>query len=52
MDMASLTLLQGQLSPRVLGLVVEWAAHHQAELAANWDLAVRQQPLQPIQPLE
>jgi len=52
MGIATLGVLQGQLSPRVLGLVVEWAAQHQAELAANWDLAVRQQPLQPIQPLE
>jgi hypothetical protein len=24
----SLTILEGQLSPRVLGLVVEWAALH------------------------
>jgi len=52
MGIATLAVLQGQLSPRVLGLVGEWAAQHQAELAANWDLAVRQQPLQPIQPLE
>jgi Domain of unknown function (DUF4160) len=52
MGIATLGVLQGQLSPRVLGLVVEWAAQHQAELAATWDLAVRQQPLQPIQPLE
>ncbi|WP_374687906.1 DUF4160 domain-containing protein [Promineifilum sp.] len=31
----SLTLLQGALPPRVRGLVVEWAAVHQAELLAN-----------------
>jgi hypothetical protein len=47
-----LTLLRGHLSPRVLGLVVEWAAQHRAELAENWDLAVRQQPLKAILPLE
>ncbi len=52
MAIDTLTLLRGQLSPRVLGLVVEWAAQHQAALAENWHLAMRQQPLQPIQPLE
>ena len=48
----TLSLIRGQLLPRVLGLVVEWASRHQAALAENWDLARRQQPLQPIQPLE
>ncbi len=48
----ALALLRGHLSPRVLGLVVEWAAQHRAELAENWDLAVRQQPLKAILPLE
>jgi len=48
----TLTVLQGRLSPRVLGLVMEWAALHQAELMSNWDLARQQAPLQSIQPLE
>ena len=48
----TLGLIRGHLPPRVLGFVVEWASQHQAELAENWDLAKRQQPLQPIQPLE
>ena len=48
----TLSLIRGQLLPRVLGLVVEWASRHQAALAGNWALATRQQPLQPIQPLE
>jgi hypothetical protein len=52
MGIATLAVLRAQLSPRVLGLVVEWAVQHQAELAANWDLAMHQQPLQPIQSLE
>lgn len=52
MGIEALTLLRGYLSPRVLGLVIEWAAQHRAELAENWDLAVRQQPLKPISPLE
>lgn len=48
----SLTLLEGKLSPRVLGLVVEWASMHQEELIADWELARRQAPLEPIAPLE
>lgn len=48
----SLTILEGKLSPRVLGLVVEWASMHQDELMADWELARRQAPLAPIAPLE
>jgi hypothetical protein len=48
----SLTLLEGKLSPRVLGLVVEWASMHQEELMADWEKARLQVPLSPIVPLE
>ena len=48
----SLSILEGNLSPRVLGLVIEWAASHQAELLQNWELARQQEPLESIQPLE
>lgn len=48
----SLTLLGGHLSPRVLGLVMEWAALHQDELREDWRLAQRQAPLTAIAPLE
>ena len=51
MSIDTFTVLRGQLSPRVLGLVVEWAAQHRAELTENWNLAVRQQPLRPIDPM-
>lgn len=51
-DIGTLTVLEGSLSPRVLGLVVEWAAQHQHELRANWDRARRHAALTPIQPLE
>jgi len=49
---ASLSLLQGSLSPRVFGMAMEWAAFHQAELMENWDLARQQAPLKKIAPLE
>lgn len=48
----TLSVLKGNLSPRVLGLVVEWAAAHQAELQENWLYARSEQPLQKIDPLE
>ena len=45
-------LLVGQLSPRTLGLVTEWARLHRDELMINWELARQQQPLNPVAPLE
>jgi len=48
----SLTLLRGRLSPRALGLVMEWAAMHTEELMEDWNLARSQEPLKPIRPLE
>lgn len=48
----SLTLLRGSLPPRVLGLVVEWATKHRAELWENWNLAREEGSLNKITPLE
>lgn len=45
-------ILQGRLSPRILGLVVEWAAQHEEELLLDWDLARRKLPLNRIDPLD
>lgn len=39
-------------SPRVLGLIVEWASRHRQELLANWRLAAQRKPLRKIDPLE
>jgi hypothetical protein len=46
------TVLEGELSPRALGLVMEWAAAHRRELLEDWELARQQQPLKRIAPLE
>jgi len=46
-----LTVLEGYLPPRTLGMVIEWAALHQDELLRDWDLAMENQPLQKIDPL-
>jgi hypothetical protein len=48
----SVTVLAGGLSPRVLGLVTEWAITHRAELRQDWNLARLQLPLNRIAPLE
>jgi Domain of unknown function (DUF4160) len=44
-------VLAGSLPPRALRLVEEWVRLHGDELAANWELARRDQPLLPIAPL-
>ncbi len=51
-EIETLALMRGQLSPRALGLVMEWAALHQQELREDWNLARANAPLKPIQPLE
>jgi len=48
----TLALLRGSLSPRALGLVMEWAALHRAELMEDWRLARIEAQLKPIAPLE
>ncbi|MFH1227756.1 MAG: DUF4160 domain-containing protein [Planctomycetota bacterium] len=47
-----LTILEGVLPPRVLGLVIEWASLHKEELANDWNMARDGKPLLPIKPLE
>lgn len=48
----TLAILAGRLPPRVLGLVMEWAAAHQAELMEDWALAQQRAELKSIAPLE
>jgi len=52
MAIEDLRLLEGNLPPRVLALVVEWAAMHRDELMADWRLALAKKPLNPIKPLD
>ena len=51
-DIQTLSVLAGKLSPRALGLVIEWASQHQDELMADWELVRQQQALKRIEPLE
>ena len=48
----TLRVLGGRLSPRVMGLVVEWALQHRDELLEDWRLARESAPLKRIAPLE
>lgn len=45
-------LVTGSLSPRALGLVLEWYSRHGEELAETWELARQRRPLRRIDPLE
>jgi hypothetical protein len=49
---APLSVIEGWLPPRVLGLVFEWAARHQQELNENWQRAQQRLPLLRIPPLD
>ena len=51
-QIATLQVLQGELPRRAMALVLEWAAAHRSELAADWERAARHEPLLPIEPLD
>jgi hypothetical protein len=50
-DIQKNEIIGGYLPPRVLGIVTEWTALHQAELMVNWELAKMQEQLNKIEPL-
>jgi hypothetical protein len=47
-----ITVLNGRLKRRALGMVLEWASEHKSELLENWALLNRDQPPSRIEPLE
>ena len=47
-----IAILEEELSRPVRAKVFEWAAIHQAELRANWELARGHLPLHDIAPLD
>ena len=51
-NIRSYNIIAGDLPPRVLGMVVEWASLHRDELFELWDLASKNQPLHRLEPLE
>lgn len=50
-DVRTLIVIGGHLPPRALGLVIEWASQHQAELLELWERAANYQSLFKLPPL-
>jgi hypothetical protein len=50
-DMKNLSVLEGKLPARILGLVIEWAELHRDELTENWNLMQATGEYHKIQPL-
>ena len=51
-DIRALALIDGHLSSRSLGMVIEWASQHQTELMDLWERAMLQQSLYKLPPLK
>ena len=51
-EIGTLAVISGELPPRALGLVMEWAAINQNELAAFWKRAKNLEPIGKIAPLK
>ena len=47
-----LAILEGDLPPRAVGLVMEWGRAHKNDLLKEWDFAREKKSLFPIEPLE
>ena len=50
-EIETLRVLDGNISPRALGLVMEWAAMHRKELSLAWDSVSHQRTPEKIEPL-
>ncbi len=48
---ATLELIEGNLPPRVQGLIIEWASLNQGNLEENWTLVKTKQTFKKIKPL-
>ena len=51
-DINSLRILEGDFPPRALGLIIEWASLHKADLLRDWELTEENLPPQKIEPLK
>lgn len=47
----SLAVISGDLPARAMGLVIEWATLHKADLQVQWQRAIALEPLGKIEPL-
>ena len=46
------SVLHGDLPPKALALVMEWARLHRVDLLRDWELATQKKMPEPIAPLE
>ena len=51
-SISPLAYMRGDLSPRAVALVIEWAVLHAEELSDSWILAREMKPIPQIAPLE
>jgi hypothetical protein len=51
-EIKTLRVLEGEIPPRALGLVMEWASLHKDELIQDWELAKLNKPPKKIEPLK
>jgi Domain of unknown function (DUF4160) len=51
-NILDLSVIQGKIPSRALGMVIEWAALHREELLANWENARNLEPITRILPLQ
>lgn len=51
-NIETLSVDRGRLSPRVTGMILEWAQLHQVELLENWEDMRNGRSPKPILPLE
>lgn len=51
-EIESLSIIAGNMPPRSLGLIIEWAALHKVELKENWLLMKAGKKLKKIKPLD
>jgi len=47
----NLDLIEGKLPKRIISIILEWAFDHKDELMVNWELSMKKQPLNRIDPL-
>ncbi|MBX2892422.1 MAG: DUF4160 domain-containing protein [Saprospiraceae bacterium] len=50
-EISTLTVIEGKVPSRALGMVIEWATLHKKELMENWEKASNLEPLLKILPL-
>lgn len=51
-DINTLKMLEGDLPRRALNLILDWAELHQQELLLDWELCIKKQMPNKIEPLK